>query len=345
MQYGAIPTSLAERVALAAGLVPVPVLDTMFGMLKARCVMAGVSLGVFESVAQEPRSAASMAAALDLDEACLELLLRSLVFCGYLDMAGERFALSDLGRRSMVGGAPKELVGFVMWNYTQWAFAGELETLIRTGRGIEFHATLDDPAAWGHYQKAMLETARLDAPVLVRHVPVRPGATRLLDLAGSHGLMGAAICRKHPPMRSTVVDLPAAIGHARALATASGIAELVEHRSGDLTTDDLGHDWDVVLLSNILHHFQPNQIRSILRRVHEALHDDGTVAIWELERPRREKRPSEGDGIALFFRLTSTAGAYSGEEYVEWLAEAGFTRTKVVRPRLSPGAILIHARK
>ena len=54
--------------------------------------------------------------------------------------------------------------------------------------------------------------------MLARHVPVRKGATRLLDLAGSHGLMGATLCRKHPPMRSTVIDLPAAIEHARRLA-------------------------------------------------------------------------------------------------------------------------------
>ena len=68
MQYGAIPTSMAERIALAAGLVPVPMLDTLFGMLKARCIMAGVRLGIFEALAQEPRSAASLAAALRLDE-------------------------------------------------------------------------------------------------------------------------------------------------------------------------------------------------------------------------------------------------------------------------------------
>ena len=82
----------------------------------------------------------------------------------------------------MVDGAARELTGFVQWNYTQWEFAGHLETLVRTGEGVEFHSTLNDPEAWGHYQKAMLETARFDASTLVRHVPVRRGATRLLDL-------------------------------------------------------------------------------------------------------------------------------------------------------------------
>ena len=217
-------------------------------------------------VKSEPRSAASLAAALRLDESCLDLLARTLAYCGYLTVDGDRFSLAPLGRKTMVGGAPGELTGFVQWNYTQWEFAAHLETLVRTGRGLEFHETLKDHEAWGHYQQAMLETARFDAPVLARHVPVRSGATRLLDLGGSHGLMGATLCRKHPPLRSTVLDLPPAIEHARGLAEREGIADVVEHRAGDLTTDDLGRGWDVIVLSNILHHFQPDQIVTILQR-------------------------------------------------------------------------------
>ena len=345
MQYGAIPTSLVERLALASGLVPVPILDTLFGMLKARVVMAGVSLGVFEGLALEAHTTASLAAALKLDAECLDLLLRSLVFCGYLELNDERYSLSALGRRSMVDGAPRDLTGFVQWNYQQWEFAAHLETLVRTGEGVDFHRRMENPDAWRHYQKAMLEGARFDAPFLVKRVPVRSGATRLLDLAGSHGLLGAAICRRHPPMKATVIDLPAAIPHARELAGREGITDLVEHREGDVTRDDLGTGWDVVLLSNILHHFQPAKIADILGRVAGATADGGTVAIWEIERPRRHSKPNEGDGVALFFRLTSTAAAYSGDEYGEWLEEAGFRAVKIVRPRLSPGGVLIHARR
>lgn len=345
MQYGAIPTSIAERVALAAGLVPIPVLDTLFGMLKARAIMAGVRLGIFEALGRDAHTAASLASALRLDAACLEMLLRTLAYCGYIDADGDRYALSALGRKSMVASAPRSLTGFVEWNYTQWDFAEHLEALVQTGQGLDFHTSLVDEAAWGHYQRAMLEMSRFDAPVLARHVPVRSGATKLLDLAGSHGLLGAAICRKHPPLRSTVLDLPAAIPHARDLARGEGLAALVEHRAGDILADELGSGWDVALLSNILHHFQPAHIAQVVGRVHDALAPEGTIAIWELERPDRRAKPGEGDGVALFFRLTSTAGAYSGDEYAAWLEAAGFHRIKVLRPKLSPGNVLVHARR
>ena len=157
--------------------------------------------------------------------------------------------------------------------------------------------------------------------------------------------MGATIARKHSGLHCTVIDLPVALPHARLLAQREGHADIVEHRSGNLVTDDWDTEWDVVLLSNILHHFTPDMVRAILQRACAALAHDGTVAIWELERPAPGRKPSEGDGVALFFRLTSTAAAYSGEEYARWLNQAGFTRTKVVRPTLRPGNVLIHARR
>jgi hypothetical protein len=345
MQYGVIPTSIAERIALAAGAVPVPLIDLSFGVLKARIIMAGVRLGVFNALAQESHTHESLAAAIRVDASCLELLLRCLVHAGYLRLDGARYSLTSLSRQTMIDGAAREMTGFALWHYTQWQFIDHLEVMIQTGQGVDFHATMTDSESWAHYQKAMLEIARFDAPILAKHVPVRKGATRLLDVAGSHGLMGASIARKHAGLRCTVIDLPAAISHARVLAHHEGLTDIVEHRAGNLVTDDLGSGWDVVLLSNILHHFTPDNVGAILRRALKALGPEGTVAIWELERPAPGKKPSEGDGVALFFRLTSTAAAYSGEEYAAWLTDAGFARTKIMRPTLRPGTVLVHARR
>jgi 2-polyprenyl-3-methyl-5-hydroxy-6-metoxy-1,4-benzoquinol methylase len=191
----------------------------------------------------------------------------------------------------------------------------------------------------------MLDVARTFVPVVARLVPVRRGAVRLLDIAGSHGLVGAAICRRHPPMRSTVLDLPQAVPHARALAAREGIDDIVEHRPGNLVTDDFGTGWDVVVLSNILHHFEPPQIAQLLRRAYDAAGPEGTVAIWEVERPERGARPSVGDGAALFFRLTSTAGTYHGSEYARWLGDAGFARVTIKRSRLAAGNVLVCGRR
>ena len=343
MKYGAIATNPFERLALGLGKLPLPLLDSLYGPIKARALLAGVQLGVFEALRDGWHTPQALATKLHLDANGLELLLRVLAYSEYLQQDGERYALAPLARRSLLRGSPMDMTGFVAWNQWMWDMIGALENVVRTGRGVDYHTTLEDPAAWAAYQRGMLEIARLDAPVVAKHVPVRSGATRLLDLAGSHGLFGATLCRRHAGLRATVLDLPRAIEPARALAREIGIDDIVEHRAGDLLTDDLGRDWDVVLLNNILHHFEPETIATIVRRVHAVLGAGGSVAVWELERPRRGSKPTAGDGAALFFRVTSTAGCYHGDEYVGWLEQAGFTKVRVRRPALSQGSILVTA--
>jgi hypothetical protein len=344
MRYGATATNVFERFALIAGRVPVPAIDALFGPMKARSIMAGVRLGVFEALRDGPRSADEIATPLQLDPDCLDLLMRMLVVAEYLERTGDRFALTQLARDTMIAGGRMELFGYVQWNYTQWELIAGLEEVVRSGRGADFHERLTDAGAWQHYQRAMLEVARLDASIVAARVPVQKGATRLLDLAGSHGLIGGAICRKHPPMTATVIDLPQALDHARALAAAEGLDGIVHHRAGDITTADLGPPADVVLLSNILHHFRPPDIAALLARVRGVAAPGGTVAVWEVEAPERRAKVAAGDAIALFFRLTSTARAYHGREYQAWLEAAGFHTPRIARPLTRPGYVLITAR-
>ena len=319
-------------------------IDAVFGPMKTRAIMAAVSLGVFEALRDGEHTVAVLASQLHLDPGALELLLRMLVVCDYLVQRGDGFALSPLARKTVVPGAPMQMVGYLRFNYAQWVFMGHLEELVRTGRGRDFHDTMTEPGEWRDYQLGMLEVARIEAPVVAARVAVRRGAVSLLDVAGAHGLFGATVCRKHPPMRCTVLDLPQAVPHARALAASEGLSDIVSHQQGDLIESDLGRH-DVVLLFNILHHFTEDRTASILRRVHGALNADGTVAIWELEAPRRGTRASSGDAAALFFRLTSTAGAYHGDEYARWLREAGFHSITVKRPAVSPGKVLVTGRR
>jgi hypothetical protein len=343
MNYGVIPTDLSERLALAFGKVPIPLLDSLYGILKARTLMAGVRLGVFEAIGTGRRKSNELARRLKLDERFLDLLLRNLVLAGYVSQKNGGYELSKLGRRTMVPGGDMEMFGYILWNYEQWEMVAGLDEAVSRGRGLDFHTTLKDPEAWDHYQRGMLELARLEAAIVARKVPVPRGARSLLDVAGSHGLFGAAICRKHPPMRSTVLELPEAMEGARRLAQKEGIDDIVEHRAGCLLKGDWGSGHEVVLLFNILHHFLPEQIAGILRTARSALRGKGVVAVWELERPLAGSKVTAGDGAALYFALTSTGGAYHADEYAGWLRAAGFESIRVARGRLTPGKILVTA--
>ena len=222
--------------------------------------MAGVRLGVFEALRNGPRSAQELAQYIALDESCLDLLLRALAHFDYVAQRGLKYMLSNLAKKTMVSGSNQEMFGYVEWNYVQWEFLGHLEELLRTGKGVNFHSKLKDSKSWRNYQKGMLELARLQAPMVASRIPVPRAPKRLLDLGGSHGLFGAAICRKHPPMRARVLDLARAIGPARKLAKSEEIDDVVEHREGNVLTTTLGRGYDVVCLLTYCTTFVPSNI-------------------------------------------------------------------------------------
>ena len=78
------------------------------------------------------------------------------------------------------------------------------------------------------------------AKMVAKAVPVPTGATALLDIGGSHGAYSVALCRRHPGLRGTVLDLPDAVRHAAPLLAEEGMGDRVQHQAGNALTDDLG---------------------------------------------------------------------------------------------------------
>jgi hypothetical protein len=347
MQYGFKASNLAERVAFAAKQLPMPLIDTLLAMLQTRSIMAAMKLGIFEAMRDAgPHQVADLARQLQLDAANLELLLRVLVSSRYLRRSGSGFELSSDARLWLLKGAKFEATGSLLFCYHEWEMLGQLEELIKSGQGIDFHATLSDPQVWGHYQRSMLEISRGDGPILAGLLPLPPGSKLLLDIAGSHGLKGAYICRKHPGMRSIVLDLAAALPHARKLAEEAGILDVVEHREGDMLSGEFPGPADAVLYANILHHFSEEHIVDTLTRGCRALRPGGVGAIWDAER-RAPSAPAElaSDAMALFFRLTSNSQVFEDKDYVRFMQAAGFKDVRVKRSLLSPVMVLVHGSK
>ncbi len=348
MRYGIIPTRLSERLALWLGRVPVPIADCLLPLLQTRSLMAAVRLGIVDNIGKGDASAAGIARARGLDADTVDMLLRVLVSAGYVAIASRgsaraqtRYRLSPLGVQTLLPGSAGRARGYVMWNFVQWRLIEDLEQVVQTGCGVDFHERLRGEENWKWYQDAMLDLAQVAAPMLARLVPVKRGARTLVDIGGSHGLLGAAICRRHPPMRSIVVELPAAVEQARAAAREAGVDDVVEHRAGNVLAEGMPAGADVVLLANVVHHFTKEDAIDVLRKAWAAMSGSGTIAIWDFDRPAYDASPElAADATALYFRLTSTSQVVPGEEYGAWLREAGFRHVRVKRSVHAPFQVL-----
>jgi SAM-dependent methyltransferase len=172
---------------------------------------------------------------------------------------------------------------------------------------------------------------------LARRVPVPTGARDMLDIGGSHGYFSVVLCRRHPALRATVLDLPSAVEHAAPLLEREGMGERVVHRAGDALVDDLGEAaYDLILIFSLVHHFDDATNRLLVSRAARALRPGGRLVIGDALRPSSPgKGGQQGAFFDLYFALTSESGLWTVDEMREWQVAAGLTPRKSVS--LVPG--------
>jgi SAM-dependent methyltransferase len=338
MKVGAVAEGMMERVALMANLAPRPLLETQIAFTTARAIMAAAELGIFEALGAGEKSADEIAAACRTDPKATLPLLNCLVGVGYARWHDGKYGMMKAHRKWLLRDSPSSIVNKLAFQAMEWDLVGKLEDFVRTGKPLDFHGSMS-PEQWRIYQDGMRDVAANPAVELAKRLSVPPGATRLLDIGGSHGLYSIELCRRHPALSSTILELAGAVDRASEIAAREGIGERVKFRVGNALADDLGEQtFDIVMINNLVHHFTPDQNKELARRVARALAPNGIYVISDF---LRASSPGAGGGVPavmdLYFALTSASGTWSVEEITSWQRAAGLTPQQPIQFQTLPG--------
>jgi SAM-dependent methyltransferase len=335
-----------ERLLLALRIPPVTLVDTHMSFMRARAIMVGTKLGIFDALAGAPHTALEVATRCATSPGATEKLLNALTGSGYLRFHGGAYSLSAISRKWVTTDSPSSIRDKVLFEFVEWSLVEHFEDFVRTGKSLDIHQTVSGEQ-WGLYQSAMRALSGLATPEIVRRTPVPKGAINMLDIGGSHGYFSVAMCRRYPALRSVILDLPTAIVHAGPILAKEGMGERVVHRAGDALTEDLGADaWDFIFVAQLLHHFDEASNRAFVRRVARALRPGGLFAVVEIIRP---ESPEDGGQLGalldLYFAVTSQSGTWSIAEISSWQRDAGLITKKPILFRTIPGAAEVIAFK
>ena len=358
--------NLLESLILKLGIVPTPIMDTFIALALARTVMAATRAGVFEALAAGPLSPEEVAQRCRIDTRAAGKLLYALASCRYLRVVssgrpsaqpersgtssvhGDRYSLAPIARKWLLRARPRSMVDAVLHRYLDIVLMSHVEEYLSTGRPVAFHEPgFLTAEQWELYERGQRAGAIYSAPEIARRTPVPSNPRAMLDIGGGHGYYSVALCRRHPSLSSTILDLPAAVEQSRPILAAEGMSDRVKHRAGNALTDDLGIEmWDLVFMANLVHHFDAGTNRDLMRQVARALRPGGTCVIAELIRaPRPEEAGQIGGLTGLYFAITSAGGTCSYEEMAAWQRDAGLKPMKPIRLRMSPGYGLQASRK
>jgi hypothetical protein len=146
MRLAAVPQNLAESLALAAGIVPTPLLDTFVALLLAKTIIAAVSLGIFHALESEPLTIEQIAKRCNTAPRPTAKLVLALVACKYLRRRGRCFFMAPVARRWLSPASPHSLHWAVLHRQLDLRFM-DFEEYVRHDKFRDFHSALTSDTA------------------------------------------------------------------------------------------------------------------------------------------------------------------------------------------------------
>jgi SAM-dependent methyltransferase len=322
---------------------PDPFVHTFTNLVAARAVIGATEIGVFDALAEAEATPAELAQRLELDPLGAETLATTLVALGYLERAGGgRLRNGETAGRLLVSSSPESIATFVgAQGDLHWEILTMLPEAVRHGRAYAMHEERRDPERWEAYIRGLFEISRAEHDANAALVPLAEAAT-LVDVAGGHGGFAMAMCRRHPGLAATVVDLPPSAAVGRSIVEEQGYSGRIEFREGDVFELGLGEDLDVVSAFNLIHHLPEERDRELVRMARAALRPGGWLVIGDSERPDPDEPVSQHGALSsLLFYTWSHSRNFGRAEVAGWLEEADFAEVSVHRNERSPWRMVV----
>jgi SAM-dependent methyltransferase len=298
-------------------------LELLTAYQQSAVVAAACLTGVADALAAGYRDPVSIATACGTSPGGTRALLGAMAALGLAEHGQNGYSLSPAGL-PLARSHPSSLAEIVQkeWFFYR-AWAGLPET-IRDGhaRIAPWRRRLDeDPETSLAFLRALDDLAGLFGSELAE-VADLDGARTLLDVGGGAGSHAAALTKRHPLLRATVLDLAPVEPLTRKLHPE------LEFVAGDLGLPRFGLDqasgWDAVLLANVLHDHPVAACRRIVSECAGLLVPGGTLLVYEWLLDEDRDGPSPVALFALMMMVENEGGAaYTEAEIVDWLAAAG----------------------
>lgn len=293
--------------------------------METRIFLTGAELSLYTLLNGHPLSAEEIAERLEAKIRPLTIVLDALAAMGLLVKKEGKYWTEPSAVALLAQDVPGSVLPMVLHAANLWQRWSTLTELVGA-RAVE-----EAPEA---SLRAFIGAMHVGAsPQAARIVElVHPGnARKLLDVGGASGTYTIAFLQAVPEMTVTLFDRPPVVELARQRLEDTGLLDRVTLAPGDFYLDPLPGGHDLAFISAIIHMNSPEQNVDLFRKVHDALLPGGRIVVRDHVLSPDRTSP-KGGAIFAVNMLTGTSGgnSYTYDEICDALAQAGFTRIKLI---------------
>ena len=319
-------------------MTPANIMQLGLGFMASKTLLSAIELGVFTQLSNGPRSAEELIESLGLHERSAHDFLDALVSLGMLDRENGLYQNTPQTAEFLVRGKLSYLGGMLeMANERLYPFWGSLTEGLRTGlpqnevktggAGL-FEALYSDPERLRLFLGAMTGLSAGAAKAIAEKFPWKDYKT-VLDVGGAQGGLLVQVALAHPHLRGQNFDLPVVQPIFDEYVADNNLSDRLTFHPGNFFEESLPES-DVIVMGHILHDWDMDQKRMLLKKAYDALPTGGSLLIFEALID--DERRSNPFGLLMSLNmLIETPGGfdYTGRDCSQWMRETGFSATRV----------------
>src|SRR5579862_104972 len=317
---------------------PEAILQTGLDFWASKTLLSAVEIEVFTELAKGPESLASLTGRLGLHPRSARDFLDALVAMGFLAREDGRYSNTpstdlflDKHKPSYVGGmlemANRRLFGH--WNnLTTGLRTGKPQNEVAHGESDVFAALYADPERLKYFLRAMTGISRGANLAIASQFPwsrYRSAA----DCGTAQGDLIVQVALQNPHLSGVGFDLPEVAPIFEEHVEAHDLSSRVHFTPGNFFHDPLPKA-DVIMMGHILHDWNLDEKKILIRKAYEAIPDGGAFIAYDCIIDDDRSKNSFGLLMSLNMLIETPGGFdYTGADCMSWMKEAGFSETRV----------------
>lgn len=322
----------------------------MTGFQMSAAFKAAVELELFTRIGEGKKTAAAIANASGAAERGIRILADAMTVIGLLTKSGSEYSLTDESAAFLDKSSQMYLgsvTDFLMGPTQMRGFDDFTNAVRHGGSQISGEASLDpESPMWVTFARSMMPLMMPAAQMIAGRIGLpNDEPIKVLDIAAGHGIFGVNVAMQYPKAEIYAVDWQNVLTVATENAERFGVANRHHLIPGSAFEADFGGDYDVVLVTNFLHHFDEPTNVDFLRKVHAALKPGGRAFTLEfVPNDDRVSPPSEALFSVVMLAATPAGDAYTFRELDAMFKAAGFSHSEHIPLAPMPQHLIVSSK-
>jgi ubiquinone/menaquinone biosynthesis C-methylase UbiE len=331
-------------------LSPVRIFTSLTAHEQTAALKTAVELDLFTAIGEGATTPKVLAERCGASERGMRILCDFLTVHEFLSKQGSNYSLAPDSEKFLDRKSPAYMgtvVNFLASDGILDAFRNLTKAVRKggTAAGEEGMMVPENPA-WVEFARSMPPLVAAPAEAIAQLLGASAGQKwTVLDIAAGHGLFGIAVARANPQAQVVALDWSSVLEVAKENANRAGITDRFRTIPGSAFDAEFGGPYDVVLLTNFLHHFDIPTCEKLLRKVNAAMKPGGRVATLEFV-PNEDRVSPPLPAIFSIMMLSNTAqgDAYTFSQLEQMFRNAGFTRSELHDLPMSVERVIISSK-